>query len=125
MAKNPHLVAGIHRFEDSNTPPIGLGGIAVDGVSPCVTAVISYKMPYMSNGSPCLLKIALAEGFSIRTIFGIPFQRKAKLTYMPHLVTVVSNLWGISFPVSFNKSDPVDFSPAQGPTAVLPVFPHK
>lgn len=79
----------------------------MDGVTTHVTSVISYKTPYMSNDSPCLLKTALAEGFSIRTLFGALFQRKAKLTYMPHLGSVVSNLWGIVFPMSFKKSDPI------------------
>jgi hypothetical protein len=121
--KNPHLVTCIHCFEESNTPPICLGGIALDGAAPRVTAVISHKMPYMSNGSPCLLKIALAEGFSIRMIFVMPFQRKAKLTYMRHPDSVVSNLWGILFPVSFKKSEPIECSPAHGPAAVLPIVP--
>jgi hypothetical protein len=123
MKKNPHLVTGIHRFEDLNTPPIGLVGITLDGVAPRVTAVISYKMPYMSNGSPCLLKIALAKGFSIRTIFWTPFQRKAKLAYMPHLGLVVINLWWISFPVAFKKLDRIECSPAHGPAAVLLMVP--
>jgi hypothetical protein len=41
MKKNPHLVSGIHRLEDSNTPPIGLDGTTLDGFAPRVTAVIS------------------------------------------------------------------------------------
>jgi hypothetical protein len=52
MKNSPHLVAGVHRFEYSNTPPIGLGGITLDGVTPHVTSVIAYKMRYMYNGSP-------------------------------------------------------------------------
>jgi hypothetical protein len=60
MKKNPHLADGNHKFEDSNTLPIGLGGITVDGLAPCVTAVSLYKMPYLFNDSLCLLKIALA-----------------------------------------------------------------
>jgi hypothetical protein len=57
------------------------------------------------------------------TICGTPFQRKAKLTYIPHLSSVVSNLWSISFRVLFNKSDPVEFSHAQDPAYVLSVTP--
>jgi hypothetical protein len=125
MKKNPHLVAGVHRFEESNTPPIGCGGIVVDGIAPCLTAVILYKMHYLSTGSPCLLKIDLAKDFSVHTIFGTPFQRKSKLTYMPHLGLVVSNIWGISFPFLFKKSEPIECSPVQGPVIVLPFTPFK
>jgi hypothetical protein len=76
MKKNPHLITGIHCFEDSSTPSIGIGSITLDGVAPRVTAVISYNMPYMSNASPCILKIALSEGLSIRTILGHHFKGK-------------------------------------------------
>jgi hypothetical protein len=44
------------------------------------------------------------EGFNIRTIFGTPFQRNAKLTYMMHMNQSVSSLWGLTFPVSFKNS---------------------
>jgi hypothetical protein len=42
MKKNPHLVTGIRRFEDSNTPCIGLGGI--DGLT----------FPGLSQAQMCL-----------------------------------------------------------------------
>jgi hypothetical protein len=71
MKKNPHMVAGIHHFEDLNTPPIVRGGIYVDGITPHVTSVISYKMHYLSNDSSCLLNIALAEVFPVRTILAL------------------------------------------------------
>jgi hypothetical protein len=42
---------------------------------------------------------------------------------MPHLGLVIIKLLGISFPVSFKKSDLMKSSPDQGPVAVLPVAP--
>jgi hypothetical protein len=69
MRRKPDVVAGIHRFEDSGTSIISLGGITVDGADPKVTAVISYTLPYMSNDSACLLKIALADGSSIGALW--------------------------------------------------------
>jgi hypothetical protein len=92
MRRNPDLVAGIHRFDDSGTSPISLEGITVEGDAPNITSVISYKLPYVSNGSTSVLKIALTEGFSIRTIFDTPFRRKAKLTYIQHMNQVVISL---------------------------------
>jgi hypothetical protein len=89
MYQNLDLVAGTHGFEDIDTHPIILCGIAVDGAAPRVRAVISYMLLYAFNGSPFVLKIAPAEGFSRCTIFYIPFQRKAKLTYMPHSKQIV------------------------------------
>jgi hypothetical protein len=123
MRRNPDLVAGIHRFEDIGTDPISLGGITVDGAAPRVTAFISYKLPYVSNGSARVFKIALTEAFSIRTIFGTPFQRKEKLTYMPYMNQVVIHLWCLAFTVSFKKSESTINSPSQGPGAVLQVAP--
>jgi hypothetical protein len=81
MHRSVELVAGIHQFEDSGKAPISLGGIAIDNAAPKVT-----------YGSSCVLKITLAEGFSIH--IGTPFRRKAKLTYMTHMNQVVSSLWG-------------------------------
>jgi hypothetical protein len=106
MRLNPDVLAGICLFKESGIYPISLGGIAVDSAAPKVTAVISYKLSYMHNGSAGVLKIALAEGFFIRTILGAPFQRKAGLTYTPHTNQVVRNLWGVMFPVSFKTSEP-------------------
>jgi hypothetical protein len=105
MRRNPDVVAGIHQFEDSRTALISIGGITVYGAAPKVTFVMWYKLPYGPNGSACVLKLALAEGFSIHTLFGFPFQRKEELTYMTHRNQVVSSLWGLTFPVSFKKSE--------------------
>jgi hypothetical protein len=113
----------IHGFEDSGTAPISLGGIAVEGAAMNVTSVISYKLPYVYNGRSCVLKISLAEGFSIGTIFGTPFQRKAKMTYMPHMNQVVISLWGLKFPISFKKSKSTVISPSPGPSSVVQVSP--
>jgi hypothetical protein len=106
MRRNPYMVAGIHLFEDSGPARIIVGGIAVDGAAPKVTSIISYKFPYGPNGSACVPKIALTEGFSILTICGTPFQRKAELTYIPHMNTVVSILWGLISPLYFKKCEP-------------------
>jgi hypothetical protein len=90
-----------------------------------ITSVILYKLLCVSNGSAYVLKIALVEGFSSRTVFCTPFHRKAKLTYMLHMNKVVSSLWGLIFPFSFKKYESTVISPSQGPGAFLQVSPKE
>jgi hypothetical protein len=65
MKKNPHMVAGIHRFEDSNTPPIGFWWYrrqrhhASRNSSDCVQDVLPVQWQLMST-----------EDLSCRRLFG-------------------------------------------------------
>ena len=119
ISQHPDVVATVRWFEKEGIDPIPLGGIAHGSAAPMITAAVTYKLPYRCNGHPSTLQVALADNITVRTIFGTPFHRAAKLTYQPHVSSVSSSLWGISFPIAFKKTDPVQCTVATGHPAVL------
>ena len=106
-------------FAQEGIQPIPLGGIAKDNSGPVIIGLVVYKLPYWSEGRPSILQVVLGDNVSVHTIFGTPFHHAAHLAYIPHANSVSSSLSGVSFPIAFKKTDPVDCTPAIGNPTVL------
>ena len=62
-----------------------------------VTAVITYKTPFVVNGLPVILSLALGEGVACNTIFSWPFLHTIKDSIITKNNALVSGLLGEQF----------------------------
>ena len=77
---HPHIVANIIDFAKEGLEDILIGGINSDNEKGCkITGVINCKTPYSINGQKPTIAIAMCQNLSTRTIFGIPFIKKAQM----------------------------------------------
>ena len=62
-----------------------------------VTAVITYKTPFVLNGKPVTVSLALGEGVACNTIFSWKFLQTIKASIMTNNDALVSGLLGENF----------------------------
>ena len=62
-----------------------------------MTAVIIYKNPFMVNGQPVAVSLALGEGVACNTIFSWPFLQTIKVSKLTDDNTLVIGLMGEKF----------------------------
>ena len=66
--------------------------VAVDA-----TVVIIYKNPFMVNGQPVIVSLALGEGVACNTIFSWPFLQTIKVSILTDNNTLVIGILGEKF----------------------------
>ena len=80
--KHPHIVANITEFSKEGLEDTMIGGINSDNDKGCkITGAINCKTPYTINGHNPTIAIAMCQNLSTRTIFGIPFIKKAQMNW--------------------------------------------
>ena len=80
----------ISRVDGRKESEQGKGGVDV-------TAVITYKTPFVVNGKPVTVSLALGEGVACNTIFSWPFLHIIKASIMNKNDSLVSGLLGEQF----------------------------
>ena len=79
---DPFNVIGVDREKEGE---YGKGGVDV-------TAVITYKTPFVVNGKPVTVSLALGEGVACKTIFSCPFLQTIKSSIMTKNNDLVSGI---------------------------------
>ena len=77
QTKHPQYVRELICLEESRYKNIAIGGIK-DSVA--ITHMIKYWLPYAEQGSNATITLGLTADLPINTLFGLPFQIKAKMT---------------------------------------------
>ena len=72
----PELVDQFVLLKDSTMQEFGLGQVG-EGAGPRVTAVISYKTPFIIDGRKTSVAFGLSDSVTCNTIVGFPFLKKA------------------------------------------------
>jgi hypothetical protein len=96
----PEIVEFFGYLKDlADTTPFTIGGINGDGPTTDIDAVISYKTPYVVNGVPVRLTLALGPSVATNSIISYPFLTSIKGTVMLENSTLVSALLGDSYKI--------------------------
>lgn len=100
--KHPHYVREFICLEESKFENIGIGGIK-DSVA--ITHMIEYWMPYEDKGGNATITLGLTEDLPINTLFGLPFQIKAKMTANFNKQIVQSEVFHDTFKIEMKEPE--------------------
>ena len=117
----PELVAHYIDLQKENYDTPGIGGVDGNAYGSAVTALVTYRTPFMVSGQPVELTFGLVEGLCARSIIGITTMQKAKMNYLVHTQVVTSESFNHTFKVTMEKpsNDDTPPTPIQGNSAVL------
>jgi hypothetical protein len=94
----PDLVTGfIDLTIDNRFDPLTIGGIDGEVYGPSVTAIISYRLPYIVNGQNCSITFGLAEQAVTNSLVGLPFMMMAGMVHSAKDKMVSSTVFASSY----------------------------
>lgn len=77
-----------------------------------VTACITYRLPYMVHGKPASVTSGLTKTAVCNSIIGVPFMERAGMVYSAAERIVTSSVFGLSFPVQYERPAQLEEPPA-------------
>jgi hypothetical protein len=94
----PDLVTQFIDLNDDNRyDPLTIGGIDGEVYGPSVTAIISYRLPYIVNGHNCSITFGLAEQAVTNSLVGLPFMIMAGMVHSAKDRMVSSTVFASSY----------------------------
>jgi hypothetical protein len=119
-AHYPELIKEFGQLDPDDHEELTVGGIEKSGEGTSCSHFIILKTPFVENGSPIELRIALTDGLSCNLIFGLPFIVKSKMIINVWEKFVVSPVFQASFPLLYHPPELRESVIAQdGTTPVL------
>eukprot|EP00978_Attheya_sp_CCMP212_P047179 scaffold421247_cov37-Attheya_sp.AAC.2 len=82
---------------DNSFDPLTIGGIDGEVYGPSVTAIISYRLPFVVNGQNCSITFGLAEHAVTSSLIGIPFMMLAGMVHSAKDRMVSSTVFASSY----------------------------
>lgn len=98
----PELVYEFTELEEGSFERIKIGGIEKEGEGAFCTHRITLKTPFVTDGLPVQLTIALTSDLSCNLIFGLPFSIKARMTANLADRFVTSEVFKAVFPLEYH-----------------------
>ena len=117
----PELVAQYVDLEQENYDTPGIGGVDGNVYGSSVTALVTYRTPFVTRGQPVELTFGLVDGLCAKSIIGITTMQKARMNYLIHSQVVTSETFNYTFQVTMQKpsADSVPPTHIPGNSAVL------
>ena len=117
----PHLISHYIDLEANNFDTPSIGGVDGNAYGTAVTALLTYRTPFLVHGQPVELAFGLVDGLCAKSIIGITTMQKAKMNYLVHSQVVTSETFNHTFAVTMQKPMIEDAPPAPitGNAAVL------
>jgi len=98
--RRPEIVEQYEEIDNvSNMEKFGIGGIKGPDIGIQYTTVITYKLPYVHNGAPVRLTIALSDDAAANTILSSGFLKNTKCAILFGQDVLVSDVLGEHFPI--------------------------
>jgi hypothetical protein len=98
----PEIVEQYEEIDNvSNMEKFGIGGIKGSNSGIECMAVITYKLPYVHNGAPVQLTIALSNNAAANTILSSGFLKNTKCAILFGQDVLVSDVLGEHFPINY------------------------
>jgi len=111
----PEIVEQYEEIDNvSNMEKFGIGGIKGSNIGIQCTAVITSKLPYVHNGAPVQLTIALSDDAAANTILSSGFLKNTKCAILFGQDVLVSDVLGEHFPIHYTTPSCDDSPPEIG-----------
>ena len=111
----PEIVEQYEEIDNvSNMEKFGIGGIKGSDIGIQCTAVITYKLPYVHNGAPVRLTIALSDDAAANTILSSGLLKNTKCAILFGQDVLVSDVLGEHFPIHYTTPSCNDSPPEIG-----------
>ena len=90
-------------FDAENFDPVAVGGIDGQEWGTDIVACVTYRLPWVINGSEAELTFGLADEVICNSILGIPFIERAKMVIDVAGRVATSATLGVTFPVTMEE----------------------
>ena len=99
----PHLVVRYTDFDTEEFDPIAVGGIDGQKWGTDIVACITYRLPWIINGSEAELTFGLANEVICNSILGVQFIERAKMVIDLAGRVATSATLGVTFPLTMEE----------------------
>jgi hypothetical protein len=113
----PQLIEQFGEMDNTTYEELKVAGIQRDGEGSLCTHFIVLITPFVDNGEPVTIRIALTNELSCNLIFGLPFIIKAKMAVHLWDKYVSSAVFRTTFPLEFHAPEIREEVPMQDNTS--------
>ena len=103
--KYPHLIEEFCEMDTAVFQELKVGGIQKEGEGALCTHYIVLRTPFITDGQPVTIRVALTNELSCNLIFGLPFIVKSKMSAHLWDKYVSSAVFQTTFPLEFHAPE--------------------